>query len=200
MIKCLGGINHGKSSPDYGPTMVCPVPVGKRQLFFKAAALTAHRHYYNKVWRDDVPIYLYCAGMVKSRNGWSCLLASAAMAFGCDMDEILNFLGHTGSEQGQTGDRRGFHIQEIARFANWHVNANLVPVEPKFAISTPNGDYFTSSQTAYFESRIRMWPAILEGYTPRCGHACYWDGNRIMDPRGVYDPTDFIITCAWLII
>lgn len=138
--------------------------------------------------------------MIKNPNNWSCLLAAAAMALHCEMDSIINFLGHDGSEQAPNGDRRGFHLQEIARFAWERLSLCLCPIERDYGIQTPGGHIFAIHEAAYFDSRIMDEEAILEGRTFRCGHACYWDGHQVVDPRGVYNPDDFTIIRAWLII
>jgi hypothetical protein len=128
----------------------------------------------------------------------NCLLQAACRAFNVEPDAIIKFLDHDGEQvSNKIGWPVGFHFQEIARYAYACHGKHLVPVEPEFGQQTPDGDIFHHEQRDYYRSRLYNQPAILEGYTSNCGHAAYWDGERIYDTK---PDQNFQVTCAWLIL
>lgn len=141
--------------------------------------------------------------LLKSPNNWSCLLYSAAMVMDVEPKTITDWLGHDGSER--VGKYwRGFHLQEIFRFAWLYMgHAHFTPVERIAATQTPDGIDFIINQEEYWETALDLWDGILVGVSPRgIGHAVAWNHRtgRCHDPVGVKaDLSDDIIKprCFW---
>jgi hypothetical protein len=140
----------------------------------------------------------------------SCLIYSTAMVLDVAPEKVINLLGHDGQEEWfplAPPDRRkrGVHIQEIQDLL-WELGWRLMLVELMPA-SAPAGrthmyreiwpaDRAIERFKRYIDGR---W-AILIGQVPSGNyHACAWDGEKILDPRGFYDPPDFSIKEAWVL-
>lgn len=130
--------------------------------------------------------------LVKSKNAWSCLIASAAMVLDKHPDVLTELIGHDGSEiifpdAREPARRRGFHVQEIIDCAHAYGYA-VTPVEA-LPISTPDRvrEYevkFCVSNEERFSLCLEDSTGILTGRARQWGHAVAWDGSSVYDPRG----------------
>ena len=126
----------------------------------------------------------------------TCLPTSFAMAMDVSVIDVLNALGHDGSEivwpnLPEPTCRRGFHIQELIRLAmQW--GWSVTPVELAPVLGCADGRSFQvypdDECWAFFEQVIRTSQGVIEGHGLRCRHAVAYDNGRIFDPdSGGYD-------------
>lgn len=134
--------------------------------------------------------------MMLQPNGWSCLPTSLAMLLGREPREIIEAIGHDGSEicfpdKEPPENRRAFHAQEI-------VDVALANFEtPIFIMKQPDE---LPVHPDRFSNYLASAPGILLG-VGQVGspHAVAWDGERIWDPRGEkytidkFDPWYFLM-------
>lgn len=131
-----------------------------------------------------------------SPNNWSCMAVAAAMVLNKPLSEVIQGLGHDGSEkvwQPHWEDQvAGFHIHEIIDYA-WMQNATPVTPFLRYPLVTPSPAH--PEQLAKFARE----PDLERRFTNRLygrvgiitgtvifgrGHAVAWNGHKIYDPRG----------------
>jgi hypothetical protein len=140
-------------------------------------------------------------------NGWSCILASVAMVLDWSTKELIEEIGHDGSEVifpdlPEPAKRRGFHIQEfVPLILKSGFSATAIFVLP---CSTPDGNHFYDVPIKDPEVRFRDLVGenvgIFTGIMHKWHHAVAWDGYRIYDPsRGIcfYDECELQIDCFY---
>lgn len=129
--------------------------------------------------------------LIRNPNAWSCLLASMAMVLDKSIKELIEKIGHDGSEivfpeLPEPGRRRGFHIQEFIRVI-LESGYSVMPIEA-LPCSTPDGEHEYSIDFLNFEDRFRdlmaTVPGIITGSASKWNHAVAWSGWRIYDPLG----------------
>jgi hypothetical protein len=149
----------------------------------------------------------------RSPNRWSCLPAAAAMVMDVPLVDVLNMIGHDGSDiywpsYPEPYRRRAFHIQEIIEIG-LRLQWAFTPIEPKpFSWPPINGERTAIAQPActQWDSQERLLThlfnrrAILLGIGPHGGHhAVACDNQRVFDPNGLeYQLSTFKIREAWL--
>lgn len=140
--------------------------------------------------------------LIKQPNSWSCTLAAAAMVFDAPLQEIIDYIGHDGSEViipslRPPGCYKGFHIQEIIDIAFLY-NYALVPIEA-LPVQTPTGQHeFAIEKWGLFrdcQSRFDFYftgeSGLLVGKTRHYYHTVAFEAGTIYDPRGgIYGPED----------
>lgn len=127
-------------------------------------------------------------------NQWSCSITAAAMAINIPVDQLIDQLGHDGSEivfphLPEPACRRGFHSQEIIHLA-WRLGCTVTPMElfPMIAPSEGVGAvhvFFDGDQVdnwQRFLNIINNTEGVLEGAGKACRHAVYYDHGLIYDP------------------
>ena len=144
----------------------------------------------------------------QTKNAWSCLPTAFAIAFGCPVDNLIESIGHDGSEivwprYFEPMRRRGFHIQEIIHVL-YQLGTTVTPIEAYSRLApTESVQPRLIDNTEIFERIVRTTRGVLTGATARCGHAVAYDHGIICDPRGhVYrfsDNRDFTANCAWVL-
>lgn len=129
--------------------------------------------------------------LIKNPNAWSCMLASVAMVLDKTTNELIEAVGHNGSqiifpELPEPAKRRGFHIQEfIPMILKSGFAMTTIEVLP---YSTPDGKHEFPIDFPNYEERF--WNlmsnsiGILTGLRTRWRHAVAWNGKRIYDPIG----------------
>lgn len=80
--------------------------------------------------------------LITKPNIWTCLPASLAMLMDVELDDIIRFLGHNGSERiwkhlAPPRCYRAFHIQEMVAYALYH-KRTLTPIERQPIFSEPS--------------------------------------------------------------
>jgi hypothetical protein len=143
--------------------------------------------------------------------GGNCLLTSAAMLLDTTEQELINEIGHDGSEvwwpKAKATDRkRNFHIQEIIDCCMKR-GYGLMPIDLmpcSMQMSDPNARILWDQSKAFgrFTNIVNGRPAILIGETlSHIPHACAWDGFKVFDPRGmIQEITDYTLREAWIIM
>ncbi len=130
--------------------------------------------------------------LITNPNGWSCLLASAAMALDTTTQDLVEMIGHDGSviifpDLPEPRRRRGFHYQEIVDCAI-KLGYSVTPVE-SLPYATPDGklefpvDFKISNEKRLWD-HMKGTQGIITGLSGNRGHAVYWDGVQVYDPRG----------------
>jgi hypothetical protein len=128
-----------------------------------------------------------------SPNRWSCLPTSFAMAYELPLEEVIQHIGHDGSEIIHPGlaesyKRRGFHPQELIEVGidyGFHVTM----IEPLPILTTVYGKQILIR--GMNEAKIKMgklfrkFNGVLTGKTMEGRpHAVCWKDQRILDPNG----------------
>lgn len=118
-------------------------------------------------------------------NSWSCVACVAAMATKTNLEDVIKFIGHDGSEVDEGSwhpdKRRGFSMQEILRymisldfymgvFCSFPEPCSLkekpISIQIGVDVKTPAMGVFNSS-----EDKLPAW-----------SHTVYWNGEHIIDP------------------
>jgi hypothetical protein len=129
------------------------------------------------------------------------------MAIGRSVDDILQLLGHDGSDR-QWPDlseplcRRSFHIQELVKLA-WNLGYAMTPIEA-YSRMTPlslQRPLFIDN-SVFFDEIVSTTRGVITGHTT-IGHATAYDHGLICDPRGMtyrlQDNTDFSAESVWIL-
>lgn len=129
--------------------------------------------------------------LVRNPNSWSCLLASVAMVLEMTIEELIEEVGHDGSEivcpdLKSPGNRKAFHIQEfISIILEKGFAITDVAIRP---VSTPDGKCEYEIKFPDSMKRFRRLMAgvkgIIVGKNREWYHAVAWDGKIIYDPAG----------------
>jgi|2_EtaG_2_1085320.scaffolds.fasta_scaffold00029_92 hypothetical protein len=136
-------------------------------------------------------------------NEWSCLPTACACLLQTQPNEVIEAIGHDGSEilfdgHGNECGKRGFHVDEI--FDVFIANLRFpVPIEaePQIHIDDLHWSVFGNPHSRlnhYLENHC----GILLGSHPDTDkpHAVVWDGEQVYDPRGqCYPVARFQIDC-----
>lgn len=148
----------------------------------------------------------------KQPNHWSCNLASMAMVLDVHYRELIEEIGHDGSEilypdLPEPLCRRGFHMQELIDCAvTRFFTCSEIQIRP---VGTPDGlagheheiDFKISHEERFKKYLDLGYNALLYGMTRKCYHcvAWEWDTKLIHDPNGrVYGLNDCKIKLAGL--
>ena len=151
--------------------------------------------------------------LIKQPNSWSCMVAAAAMAFDCEIVDIIERVGHDGNEVIHYGLSppacfKGFHIQEIVGVGLlFGFSMTLIESAPS---QTPDGVhvYDITKWGAFknnkqrFEYYLAYNQGILIGKARKYMHAVAFDKGTIYDPRGrVYsiDNCDLFLESLWIV-
>lgn len=132
--------------------------------------------------------------LIHSTNFWNCTLAAAAMVTGKSLEELIELIGHDGSEiihpeLNPPGNRKGFHMQEIID-ACLELGWAIVPIEAIPAQTATGVDCYTLESKRFKNHEDRFLhhllgsKGILLGATKGYWHAVAWNGKKIFDPRG----------------
>ena len=146
-------------------------------------------------------------------SSWSCIAAAAAMAFDCEIKDIIKRVGHDGNEIIHYGLKppacfKGFHIQEIVD-VGWKLSFNMTLIEAAPS-QTPDGKHVHDiTKWCSFEDCEERFTwyldnnsGILIGKARKYWHAVAFDKGTIYDPRGrVYniDDCDLILESLWIV-
>ena len=152
--------------------------------------------------------------LIKQPNSWSCMVAAAAMAFDCEIVDIIKRVGHDGNEVIHYGLKppmcfKGFHIQEIVDVGRIHFDFSMTLIESAPS-QTPDGIHihditkwglFDNNQQR-FECYLAYNQGILIGKARKYWHAVAFDKGTIYDPRGrIYniDDCDLFLESLWIV-
>lgn len=124
--------------------------------------------------------------MMLQPNAWSCLPAAVAMAVGEKPRDVIEFIGHDGSEiifpdLPEPQNRRGFHIGEMF----WYLlDMVYFPVLVEPYLHYEDSEYVID-QTHKLEDLLSRKSGILLGHHETGSlHAAAWDRSYVWDPRG----------------
>lgn len=142
--------------------------------------------------------------LVLQPNLWSCLPAAFATALGCELEFLLDKVGHDGSRivwpaLGEPLRRRSFHIQEMVWVAHG-MGVSVTPFEIAPAIAPPGARPLEVEPLGNFEALLLVpQRAVITGVAPSGGrHAVAWDGREVYCPSGRrYAIEDFGIEVLW---
>jgi len=138
--------------------------------------------------------------LITGTNYWNCALAAAAMTMDVELDDLIELIGHDGSEiinpdYKDPANRKGFHMQEIISaaielgFAVTPIEAR--PVQKVFEDDNQPYEVYTLGRAEKrFQNHLLQSKGILVGLNPSgLYHAVAWDGEEIYDPVGrIYKP------------
>lgn len=124
--------------------------------------------------------------VVTQPNSWSCYACVAAMATGKTLQDVVDFVGHDGSdidnESPHPDKRRGFSLSEINRYIAEHgITFGVVGGDVSgfdFNIPKKYGAIEVSIPTDLPAMvLVRSSLSDFDG-----NHCLYWDGKRLYDP------------------
>lgn len=128
---------------------------------------------------------------------WQCLPTAFAMALDVPLADVLQAVGHDGSEivepsLPEPACRRGFHPQELLDVClRRGFAATLVELFPVLRSLPTGGDrvlVFPEGNWERFTRAIKSSRGVIEGRGARTGHAVAYENGRIYDPDGTeYD-------------
>ena len=148
---------------------------------------------------------------LRSPNRWSCLPTSFAMAFNMTLRDLLDEVGHDGSEILHHGlaepyKRRSFHPQEMID-AGLRLDIAVVQIEALPIITSSYGTSKLIHDVPEAEKRIedymRSFNGVMTGRTQpnNLPHAVYCHKGVIYDPNGqVYGSDRFWTQFFFLVI
>ncbi len=134
-------------------------------------------------------------------NRWSCSITAAAMALNIPVAQLIERLGHDGSEivfpkLPEPMCRRGFHSQELIHLA-WNLGCAVTPIELHPRITTEFGSNsvhvmfdgfpdtnWQDNNLKRFMDILRHSAGVLEGAGKTCRHAVYYTNGMIYNPDG----------------
>jgi hypothetical protein len=129
---------------------------------------------------------------VLSSNRWSCIPCAFASVLDVSLRDILDFVGHDGSEiiwpnLPEPKRRRGFHIQEMIDFA-WMQSCAVTHFEILSSLRPDSASamFSITSPLALEEKlhRILIERSVVGGtLTNGMRHAVAWDGTKVFDSR-----------------
>jgi len=141
----------------------------------------------------------------KKPNRWSCSVTAFAMALHLPVEQLIDEIGHDGSEKIFTHlpepmCRRGFHAQELIQVA-WTNGYACTPIEmypmlkcepftghpPRPGLPLEHSVLFGSDTRANedrFSTAVKATRSVIEGIGCRCHHAVYCQYGQIWDPDG----------------
>lgn len=136
--------------------------------------------------------------IVKQPNRWSCLPCAAAMATGQSFLDILELIGHDGSEMidpeaGDPAGRRAFDVQEViyALLRGWDIKTVCWELRPERQLKSGKLFVYPEAQEQFL---ARVSNPVSQGIVGGVGkisggyHAIAKVGNSFLDPNGlVYD-------------
>ncbi len=147
-------------------------------------------------------------------NSWSCLLTSFAMAYDMPVVDLVDLVGHDGSEiywptLMPPNNRRGFHIQELIMAGN-ALGFTVTPFEPRPVLISADqmfqGHPMPINQDRWLErftAIMAISRGVVTGETARGSrHAVAWNMGKVFDPSGQINNLDdgFQIQCYWRVI
>lgn len=146
--------------------------------------------------------------LIKGTERWTCLGVAFAMALDMPYAELVERVGHNGSEilwpnLPEPLCRRGYHVQEMVRLA-YNLGKRVTQFAGCYAV-TPDGEHrHIVSQEDFLEVILKSNSGVLTGRGARNNHAVAWDhvAGKIYDPVGaIYAPgaSHFKIEAFWMI-
>ncbi|MCK5020570.1 MAG: hypothetical protein KAS32_26360 [Candidatus Peribacteraceae bacterium] len=137
-----------------------------------------------------------------SQRGPTCIIASLAMVWGCSFDDVVNEIGHDGTEimfPESNWPEGGINLQEILDAAfNRGLAMNVIEFYPRMGPADGKGERLVYTEE---EANLRLrnylvhdW-CVLRGENKQgCRHSVAWDGIQVHDPDiGRYSIADFKI-------
>lgn len=143
--------------------------------------------------------------LIKQR-GYNCIIASLAMVWGIEFDEVVKLIGHDGQKKVFLKSDRpyvGIHSQEVLDAAIKHGYAmNIIQYYPVQGPQDGKGSQIVWSNDDCY---IRFRDYLINKYSVLIGlnkegrtHAVAFDGVQVYDPDvGLYSISDFEINEAW---
>lgn len=146
-------------------------------------------------------------------NNWSCLLTSFAMAYDMPVVDLVDLVGHDGSEimwphLAPPNNRRGFHIQELIMAGN-SMGYTVTPFEPRPVLTSADmllqGEPKPLDLNRWLERFMAIMAigiGVLTGQTNTgARHAIACNMGKPFDPSGqITDLDSFQVQCYWRVI
>lgn len=146
---------------------------------------------------------------VQQQNSWSCAACCAAMITGETLEDVVEFIGHDGSEIVEESNhpqkRRSFSMHDILGYL-WTKDFWLGAI---WAWESLLGDDLSAEMVTDGESHLGWQfkePALVmvksQVLPPPCKHVVYWDGKHIWDPH-IPEPqslSEYVILEWWPVV
>lgn len=135
----------------------------------------------------------------KSPNSWSCLLTAFSIALQVPIENLINMIGHDGSEVTHAGlpeplNRRGFHPQELIKVClEQNLSATYIEMIPLSVPKYSSNVYyqpriFDTGNWNWFRKNLFSTNGVIECRTAvGSGHAMAYEGQKIY--ADIYDPS-----------
>jgi hypothetical protein len=118
-------------------------------------------------------------------NTWSCLPSACAIIMDIPLEQLLQVIGHDGSEVVFSSQHRGFHIQEIAYAARFFDYA-IVQYDRYPLLSWNNEGFEIPDWKEKFEQLLYSSQGVIAGIMKNTSryHAVAWNGIDVINPSG----------------
>lgn len=143
--------------------------------------------------------------LLTKKNRWECLLYSMSMALDTSPEELVEVIGHDGSqildsEAPEPQGRRGFHIQEFVPHI-LSLGKTMTPFELLPVNLYPNGRTYREplnvERYQSFMDSLHRGRGVITGVTEgQGGHAVAFHHHAVYDPDGPPPYAFNILTCA----
>lgn len=130
--------------------------------------------------------------LIRQSNSWSCLPVAFAMALDCTYQEVIDAIGHDGSEivfpaLPEPERRRSFHIQELIRVAVERGYA-VTPIVARPVLTPDLVNRLTLDQRDFAIKQMVGRSGVCTGRGVIRNHAVAWNGSEYLDPNGLTYP------------
>ena len=134
---------------------------------------------------------------LKNPNDWSCLPAAFAIALDIPFSEVIDCVGHDGSEISDASlpdplCRKGFHMQEMIKMClRYNIAATPIELQPAARVEHPriktSKKLFNTGEWVWFNYNLFTSCGVIECKTMSgVGHAMAYEG--CVTHASIYDP------------
>ncbi len=152
-------------------------------------------------WRYNSPLKYQ-----RQPNRWSCLPTAFAMCLNMDVEDIINQIGHDGSEvimpwKPEPLKRRGFHPQELYKIC-YSCNMAVIPFEIEPVLFDGETCNAIGSDANFINQLLKSNIGVICGVHNITPHAVAWDSKMILDPKNelIYSIDEFTIETLHLLL
>lgn len=138
---------------------------------------------------------------IKQHDTWSCLACVAAMAAGKELQDVIDFVGHDGSDYEEKSkhpeNRKGFDVREILSFllSNDLWMGVVVVFKPNAPGEDLDPNHYEIVEISHNLNQPSMFVVESENFK---GHCLYCDGKTVFDPHsGEVRLSDYKVTEWW---
>lgn len=136
-------------------------------------------------------------------NRWSCVPTAFAMVINMDVAEMLDRIGHDGSEilypdLEEPSCRRSFHPQECLQVLD-SCGYAATPLEALPILQMDATHWIELDRRKDFVNHLATADGVFIGEGRKLRHAVAWIGGEVYDPSGIFTLSEFSAQTFWKI-